>query len=761
MLRIFSLFILFIILSVSAQAAPKKSVKKTVSQDIIGSISVIGNKRLDKSTITAYMAIKEGEPFDSARVESSIREIYATGLFSDATFDFSRGVLTINVVENPLINEVAFENNKRIKDEDLRAEMKLKPRSIFNKKDLKDDVNRILDLYSKDGRYAAIVEPKIIELEQNRINIVYEITEGDKTPIVNIVFNGNEYFSDRTLSGQIRTRETRWYRFFTSDDVYDKDRLGFDQEMLRRYYQKHGFADVRILPPIAELTPEYNSFFITYTIKEGVQYNFGRATIESTLPSLKGEEFEKLVSLPEGDTFNAEEVEKIGSELTDKLGNLGYAFVEIEPQWKRRDGNIIDVNYVVREGPRVYVESININGNVRTQDRVVRREFRLAEGDPYNSDKLRRSQERINDLDFFKSAKVKTSKSNTPDKVKVDVEVQEKSTGEISFGAGFSSREGPLATAGVSERNFLGKGQQIRVDLMYAGERKDGRFSFTEPYFMDKDLALSIDLFKEMEDQRFERAYDSDSMGGSLGLSYAVTEHLRHSVKYGFSRDRVTNVKAGASRFIIDQKGVNTTSMISQTFTYDKRDSKTFPTKGYYMRVNQDLAGVGGNSRFIRHEARGGYYTPTINDKWVLQFGGRAGHNVGIGKDIRINQRFFMGGEEVRGFSNDGIGPRDKNKRETLGGNIYYAASTELSFPLGISEEYGFMGAVFADAGTLFKTDAKGSDVRDNHKIRASLGLGINWISPVGPMRIDFAQPIAKDSLDKTQLVRFNFGTKF
>jgi outer membrane protein insertion porin family len=578
---------------------------------------------------------------------------------------------------------------------------------------------------------------------------------------------GNNSFSDRKLKDVIQTRESKWWRFFSNDDTYDQDRLNYDQELLRRYYVTKGYADFRVTAATAELTPERDAFFITFTIDEGPQYTFGKMSVESQVPELDGETLKGLIKTKEGKTFDAESIEQTTEAMTQKLGNLGYAFVDIDSQFDRNTtDHVIGINYVVKEGPRVYVNRINIHGNSRTLDEVIRREFRLAEGDPYNTGKLKRSQQRINNLGFFKKVDIKNVPDvDAPDKVDIDVDVEEKSTGELTLGAGFSTADGPLGDISISERNLLGRGQQIKANFTISGARQEFDIGFTEPYFMDKNVAAGFDLFKTKLDgssSRIDRTYDLDSVGGTLRATYPITEHLSHSLKYTLRSDDISNIDVLASRFIKDREGKTVASIVGHSLMYDTRDSKFEPTEGYYIRFNQDVAGAGGDSKFLRHEVRAGYFLPTFSKKWVLQVNGKVGNVFGYGgRDVEINNRFFLGGNEVRGFQTFGIGPRDITTGDGLGGNDYYAGSVEYTFPLGFAEELGFSGSVFSDFGSLFTVDDNGPEVVDESSLRLSTGVGLSWKSPLGPVRINFANALMKEDFDQTELVRFSFGTRF
>ncbi len=734
----------------------------SANEQVIGNIVVQGNQRIETSTILSYLGMKAGDVYDPVKVDAAIAALYNTKLFEDVLIE-RRGIsVAVKVKENPIINQIAFEGNRRTSDDDLEKETRLKPRSVLTKSDLQNDVNRLLAVYQKGGRFLAEVTPKVIPLEQNRVNLVYEINEGDKSLIQSIRFVGNKYYSSSTLRSTLQTKESAWYRFLSSDDSYDPDRLDFDKELLRRHYVQNGFADFKVLSAVAELTPEKDAFYITFTVEEGQRYTFGKMNIQSRIEKVKPEPLYAQVQSQEGDIFNAEQIEKTVDKVTEALGEQGYAFVNIDPQYQRDPKTrTIGINYVIGESQRVYVDKINITGNVRTKDSVIRREFRLAEGYPYNVAKLRRSQQRLNNLGYFSNVDIQNKKSITPDKMNIDVNVEEKSTGELTIGGGFSTTDGVLSDISIVERNLLGSGQYLKLGGTLAARRQELNLGYTEPYFLDREIAAGFDLFSQRRDRQTQSSFDSDSKGVTLRAAYPFTEHLTHSVRYALRDDTITNVDPLASRFIKDQQGQTVTSLVSHSFIYDKRDNNFDPSEGYYIRLNEDFAGLGGDAKHIMHELRASYYIPTISDKWVLSFTGKGGYIFGINdEDVRINNRFFIGGNDVRGFETDGIGPRDKTTLDSLGGNIYYTGSAEFRFPLGTPDELGLSGSVFTDAGSLYEVDAVGPEVEDDDMIRAAFGAGISWASPVGPIRIDFAHAFRKNQFDQTQSIRFSFGTR-
>jgi len=730
--------------------------------DMIRDVKIEGNQRVEGRTILSYMNLAAGSTFSQPEIDSSLKNLYATGFFSDVQLMRSGGTLVVKVVENPIINQVAFEGNDRIETKDLEKEIELKAREIYSREKVQSDVRRILDIYRKSGRYSATVEPKVIRKDQNRVDLIYEITEGSPARVEKISFVGNREFSASSLKEAIRTEESRWYKFFTDSDKYDADRLQFDQELLRRFYANEGYADFEVKSAHAELSPSKDAFFVTYVIDEGERYDFGKIEVVSELKDQEKPDFTDIIQSHSGDTYNASEVQATVEAMTTELGNLGYAFVDIQPKLDRdREKKLANITYIIKPGPRVYVERINITGNVRTLDEVVRREFRLSEGDPYNSSKLERTEQRLNNLGFFEKVEVTNEQGSAPDKTVVNVDVVEKSTGEVNVGAGYSTTDGVLGEFGIRENNFLGRGQEVKTRVTYAARRRQYELGFTEPYFLDRELATGFDIYRTDRDFQRESSYDMAIRGINLRTNYALQEHIQHGITYSIRQTDVTDIESTASTFIKQQEGKNVNSSIGQTFTYDDRDNKFNPTRGTTVRLMQEFAGLGGDSRYLKHDVKAAYFYP-VYPKWVASVSGTGGYVFGLGgKDVRINDRFYVGGDDLRGFRTAGIGPRDIATDDALGGNAYYTSSVELKFPLGLPEEVGLSGAVFGDAGSLWKIDDNGAGIFDDSALRTSAGVGVLWTSPFGPIRVDFARAISKQDEDQTETFRFSFGTRF
>lgn len=750
----------------AAQTVPSGSVPQQWSPinpplQTIENITIEGVQRIDPLTVRSYLGLRTGDPLDPEKLDSALKALYDTGLFTDVRFRQEGSNLVVVVQENPMINRITFEGAKKIEADNLRSEIQLRPRTVFTRSKVQADVARILEIYRRSGRFNATVEPKIINLDQNRVDLVFEIDEGEKTGVRRISFIGNKHFSDSTLRGEIATRESAWYRLFGSDDSYDPDRLNADRELLRRFYLKNGYMDFRIVSAVAELTPGQEEFFITFTIDEGERYKVNKVDVASQIKNIDPKLLDEYLHVEKDDWYDSTAVDKTVEDVTVAVGNMGAPFVDVDPVINQnRKDHTVDIAFQVKEGPRVFVESIDITGNVRTLDSVVRREFRFAEGDALNVSKLRRSKQRIQNLGFFEKADITTEAGSAPDRAKVKVNVAEQSTGELSFGGGYSTSDQLIGDIRFRERNLLGRGQDLKASATLSTRRTEFDVGFTEPYFLDRNLAAGIDLFHITRENQRESSYDDKRTGGALRGRYNINDNLSQEWKYSLRRVDIRDVAADASIFIKSQEGTSTTSMITQTLLYDRRDNRITPSNGYFLRFSSDFAGLGGDNRYIRPEVGAGYYFP-LAENWIMGFSGEAGQIIKMGKDIRIVDRFFVGGNNLRGFQTGGIGPRDSLTADALGGNTYATGTAELTFPLGLPDELGVNGALFSDVGYLSNVDDEGPNVTDTGNIRASVGFGIGWRSPFGPIRVDIAAPIVKDTGDKTESFRFSFGTRF
>ena len=787
--------------------------------DSVSSVVVRGNKRVEAETVRSYVAVKPGRSFSAKEIDDSLKALYATDLFSDVKISREGGALAVTVVESPLINKVAFEGNKRLTDEQLGTVIESKARGFLSKSRVQSDTQRLLEAYRRNGRFRAAVVPKIIQLPDNRVNLVYEVDEGDKTAVSRISFVGNHAFSSGRLRDVIKTRETGLLGWLRTTDTYDPDRLQSDQEALRRYYMKNGYADFRVVSATADLDRERNIFFVTFTVDEGDQYTYGDIDVQTSLSGLDTARLKSAVGTRAGGVYSAEEVEKTMEALVLEASKAGYAFAQVRPRATRDyQGHTIAITYYVEEGQRVYVERINVRGNNRTREYVVRREFDMAEGDAYNRVLVQKAERRLNRLGFFKNVKIGTEPGSQPDRVVVNVDVEEQSTGEIGFGAGYSTTEGVIGDVSYSDRNFLGRGQYIKAAVQYGQYQRGYDFSFTEPYFLGQRISAGFDLYHKQYLVSTYRNYNEETNGGAVRFGLPITDNLTFGASYSLYAQKISlqasdvdmNFDNGEASLAYKTYVCPTypvgcptstgkwsrqvwVSMPSISLTYNTLDNIQFPRDGFYAKLQQDYAGAGGDVAFIRTTFDGRFYKE-LNADWGLvgMLRLRGGNISGLGKNVRIFDNFFLGGETIRGFASMGIGPRDITRigsaangytsNEALGAKNYVAGSAELMAPFPFTpEEFGLYTAVFADAGTAWGIDkgslppsgtiisgtyngtpfSNGFTYVDDNKIRSSVGFGILWRSPFGPLRADFAVPVTKSRYDRTQVFRFSGGTQF
>lgn len=734
---------------------------------VLKNISVNGTQRLENATIMSYLNVRPGQNVTSADLDDVTKTLFATGLFSDVSAKMSDGTMIVDVSENPIVHEVFFEGNDKIDDDVLKTEIMLKPRTVYTQRKAQSDADRLLDVYKRSGRFGATVTPKIIKKEQNRVDVIFEIDEGAKTVIEKINFIGNEQYSADELKDVMITKESAWYRFFSSTDTYDPDRLNYDQEVLRRFYLQHGYVDFEVKEALAELLPDKSGFVLTIEIDEGKRYRFAQPEIIVSLPEYKEKakaDLKKYFEFEAGDRFNSERVDATIENLTEEFANAGYAFAEVTPEFfKDAAKQTVRVVFRVQEGSKVFVNKINIHGNSRTQDKVIRREFKLKEGDAFNASKLRRSKQRVENLDYFDKVDFKTQPVyGDSSRTDIDVKVSEKSTGSFNIGVGWSSYDGLLFETGITERNILGTGNIVNLNAMISQRETQYVAGLTNPYFLDMPLLAGIELFRTSRDNSDYSSYSYNSTGGAVRFGWDYTDRLRQTVRYTLRKDDVTDIDDDASIYIKEQEGDTMVSMIGQELSYDRRDSRINPTEGYYLSLGADIAGLGGDTKFFRANVTGIQYFPVTDDVvWSIRADGGRIWGLG-GEDVRINNRYFLGDASLRGFEYGGVGARDRYTDDALGGNWYATASTELVFPVGLPKELGIKGKVFSDAGYIGKPDGYDPDTMIyKDSLRASVGTGVLWQSPMGMINLDFALPVLKETGDETQVFRLNFGKGF
>ena len=750
---------------------------------VVTQIVVEGNQRVERESVLAYLHVGSGEAITPDKIDQSIKALFQTGLFSDVRI-FRRGSsLVVQVEENPLINKVGFEGNSDLGEDKLVKEVQLHERSVFTRAKVQADVERLLALYRRSGHFAARIDPKIIRLSQNRVNLVFVIDEGKSTQIARINFIGNEVFSDGTLRSTISTAESAWWKFFATTDNYDPDRLAYDKELLRRFYLKNGFADFKVISATAELARDGESFFITFTIDEGPQYSLGKVSVDAGQTNLNVKKLESAIDLSPGERYDASKLDKAIENVTLEAGRSGYAFAKVEPKITRDPAKqTLDVVFDVQEGPRVYIEHIDIVGNFRTQDDVIRRELQLVEGDAYNRILIDRARRRLVALDFFDKIDIKETPGSAPDKVVLSIDVVEKSTGTISFSAGYSSTEQAVGSVSLTERNFLGRGQYVNLSTSASFKTQLASFSFTEPYFLGHNVSAGFDLYATRADQTGKSSFTTEQYGAALRTGFPLTEFSRLETKVSFTHryisvDGAKSIPPSVSPAIANSAGTADLPTLGLTFIYDDLDNPLNPTTGVRFEASTDFTALN-DTNWVRGELTGYYFTPLFFDGFVLKLKGTAGHIEGLfGKDVPVVDRFFMGADTFRGFAQAGVGPRQATGlaggTDAIGGQTYGIGTVELTFPLGLPQEFGISGAVFSDFGTVFGspdhtvnsglgcTVGSPCSVFDTMAFRASVGAGLIWQSPFGPLRVDVAYPVMKAGYDKTELVRFAVGTRF
>jgi outer membrane protein insertion porin family len=791
------------------------------SQDLIRRVLVEGNQRIEAATIQSYLSVGPGSAFEPEQLDLSLKALFATGEFADVAFERRGNDLVVQVSENPIVNRVLYEGNRALSLDTLGEEVRIKPRNVFTPARVQADVQRILELYRRRGRFAASVTPEYRPLSQNRVDLVFVITEGPTTGVRAVNFLGNESFSDQRLRGQIVTEETEWWRFFSTNANYDPDRLEVDRDRLRRFYQNQGYADFQVVSAVAELAPDRSNFNVTFTINEGPRYDFGDLKVTTALDKLDGNLLVQLLPIQTGTRFRGDLIERAEEALKFAAGSAGYPFVDVRRRFNRNpETGTLDIEFFIDEGPRVYIERINIVDNTQTLDRVIRREMQLTEGDAFNRVLLDDSRRRIRSLGIFKEVEITEEEGSEPDRAIVNVKVEEQPTGELNAAVGFSSVDNFFFDLSASQRNFLGRGQFVRVRWQQSSRTRQIDLRFREPRFMDRNLVAGGDLFATQQDFLEEAGFEQDSVGGGLSVGFPLTNRASINLRYRVANENVIinsltqdfadldgdgnlddldgdglpdlqvvdSCETGLPAPICRQRGERLSSILGYDVGVDQRDDPTEPKNGYFVTFAQDLAGVGGEVRYLRTEAIGAVYHALFPDRingLVLSGRFSAGHMVGWGGEtIRINDRFFKGGDSFRGFDIAGVGPRqffettdpatgntERFFTDAIGGKSYAIGTVELALPLGLPREYGLTASLFTEFGTVAFVDSIDAEVRtvgttrvgvvDDPGLRASAGLSVGWDSPFGPVQFDFSRILSKEDFDRTETFRFSTRTRF
>ena len=736
--------------------------------DIIETIGIQGSQRVEPETIRTYLTVREGDLFDPVRIDRSLKNLFATGLFANVTIARQDSMLLIRVVENPIINRISIEGNNQVDDDELVPEIQLRPRVVYTRTKVQQDVEKILELYRREGRFAARVDPKVIELPQSRVDVVFEVSEGPPTYVRTINIVGNEAFDDSELRNVILTTEERWWRFFTSNDTYDPDRMNYDRELLRQFYLQAGYADFEVISAVAELAPNRENFYMTFSVKEGPRYRLDKVDLEVNVEDLPREILEEAIVPEPGDWYNGEQLEETIEAISDAAGTAGYAFVEVRPRLRRNpELQTISVIFEIAQGPRVFVERVDVKGNNRTLETVIRREVLIVEGDAFNAAKVRRSKQRLENLGFFEpeSVEIESTPSEVyPDRTVLTATVEEQNTGELSFGIGYSSATGALLDIGYRERNLLGRGQDIRLNFSLAQQQSQVSLGFTEPYFINRRLVAGFDLFAARTDFQSESGFTQQNYGGSARIGFSYNEFLFQRYTYQLIWTSLKGLDNATSQFVREQAGTSVTSQVSTAVVYDRRNNVIDPTGGYFMTLSADLAGLGGNERFVRSSAGAAVYVEPF-DGWIFSVATSGIYIVGLGEEVKIFQRSQMGGFTLRGFSDFGASPREALTGNAIGGDWMVTTTFELRIPLGLPAETGIKSYLFNDWGVIGPpTDAiKRGDIPifDSRAIRGAVGIGVEWTS-VLPITVDYSPLIINaQSFDRTSRFRVNFGTRF
>ena len=852
-----------------AQSAPAPAARANT----IRTITVVGAERLEPTTILSYIRLRVGQEYTATAADEAIKDLSATELFANYSIRNDNGNVVISVTENPVINRIVLEGNKRLKNDKIAPEIKLAPRQIFTRSKVRADVARIIELYKRQGRFAARVEPKLVQLPQNRVDIVFEISEGPKSKVRQINILGNEKFSDGELRGEMVTKQARLTSFFSSNTSYDPDRLAFDQQKLRQFYLTNGYADFRVVSAVAELTPDQQDFIITYVVEEGERYTFGEVKVDSQLRDFDSDVMSTQLPMRDGDFYNAKTVEDTVEQLTELAGRYGYAFADVQPRFNRNAADRkMNVTFVLREAPRVYVERVDINGNTLTQDKVVRREFRLAEGDAFNSLAVQRTNARINSLGYFQeNFEVKQVEGSAPDRIILEANVEERPTGELQFSAGFSSIEQFILAGSIRQRNFRGRGQTIGLSLNYSQFSRSAQISFSDPYIFDRNISGGIDIYRrDVNSFNFtgnnrNTTFQQATTGFSARAGVPLTEYMALVGSYTLNYDDVTLDESlffsdtngdgttecdplRAGRFLCDAIGTRLSSIVGLSLNYNSLNSRIRPTAGKTISLSAEFAGLGGDVRYTRFRGRAQQFWNVGNSGFIFSILAEGGTIIPLQErpgagvdDVLLTDRFFLGEPQFRGYAIRGVGPRiltqqsildnlnrpvlDANGNPTfvterrqvrddaIGGRNYYLGRAELEIPLGSgARELGLRPSIWTDIGALWGVETPvltvnplgtqlrneqgqllfqvpvtgeittsataadgsphirliqpGTNIRElflgnSPSPRITAGIGVNWNSPFGPFRIDFAQTIRKVEGDDERRFTFNVGTQF
>lgn len=751
----------------------------------ISKINISGNKRVETSTIKEYLGIKVGDDYSPEIKNKGIKSLYATSLFEDIEIVYNEGILNVSVKENLFISEVKFSGNSKVKTDILENSIITSAGESFKHYKIQSDVRKIKEIYQKAGRFAAVVNSKVEHLDNNRVKVIFDISEGPKTVIKNIYFVGNKHYTASELKSIIMTKESKWFRFLSSNDSYDPSRLEYDKYLLKQFYGSVGFADFRVISVTSELMQTKEGFILTYSIDEGKKHNLGDVTLNNELLEVSDREILDLIKHKKGDVFNIEKIESTIDEISKYLSNRGFPSADVRTENTINSGSqSVDVEFKITKTSKQYINRINISGNIKTEDQVIRRELRIEEGDIFNRSLVERGARNIRNLNYFDDdISVTWDQSEYADRYDLNIDVQEKSTANIGLELGYDTSSGIFGKLSFVERNLVGTGRILDMGVRTGKKNTHYYAGITDPYFMGSDFALGVNAFhsnnssvdnnglsKSQGSRSDRKSYSSKSTGVGVLVGYNITDDLNHQIEYEIKRDKLTASGKNKSIFIQEQIGSRLSSSVSHTLTYDLTDNRHLPKSGYIISGMQQYTGLGGDNKFIKHEVNGKIYKSFLDNKYTLSFTSFAGHMKGIsGKKVVISDRFNVGGYNLRGFASRGIGPRIKkgsvsieDDEESLGGQKYYTLSTELSTALPfIPKEFDVIGSIFLDAGALWDADSKvDSGFHNSKSLRSSVGFGFLWITRMAPIKMDWGFPIKRKKYDETQRFSLRFSTE-
>ena len=761
----------------SIEFSPHQTAAYAQATAVYSRIDVAGNERIASDTVRSISGITPGKRVTPGEVNAATQNLYNSGLFESVDVRPERGRLVIEVVEHPTINLIRIEGNKKLKDDALESLIQSKSRRAFSPSTAEADAQAIASAYASTGRLAATVNPRIIRRSDNRVDLVFEVKEGKITEVGRVTILGNRQYSDRRLRRVLATKQIGLFRSIVKGDTYVEDRVEVDKQRLRRFYAKRGYIDFEVQSTTADFAKQRNSFQVTLNIQEGQKYEFGEITIISLEDDIDAEEYLKLNSIRSGSTYIASQIDDVLERIDHQASSEGKNFVQSTPRIIRNDiDRTLDVEISIVRGPRRFVERIDIEGNSTTLDRVIRRKFNTVEGDTFNQREVRQATDRIRKLGFFKNVDVQTREGSSPEQVILDVNVEEQPTGTLGFGVTASTDSGLGFTANVSEKNFLGRGQAVSLGVTASAEDSALQASFVEPAFLGRDLALGFD-FGFGTTELDNTPYDTASLTFSPSISFPISKNGRLKLFARFSNDKIeTNsdtrdIRANpdlpndafgeASSIMQPDFGTTTTGILGVTYSVDKRNSIIQPTSGYNFSLTQEFAGFTGDRTYSRTTTNAKVFKSLFNEEIILSAEVEGGFIISSDPATLITERFMLGGANLRGFEQQGVGPRDTAVDQALGGNQYFAIRAEASFPIGLPEEYGIHGGLFFDAGSNWGLDLGNASTDSSFSLRTSIGVTLFWDTPLGPLRFDFAKALQKEVFDETESFRFSIATRF